>query len=378
MTDFGKLVPEWVHTLTSYKPGKPLRQAELESGVRCIKMASNENPFGPSPLAIEAIKAATAEANYYPDNGVTELTARLAELHEISPENILVTAGSTGFLDILARTLLGPGMNAVTSKLSFISYPIVTRATGARLIEVPTLNDGFDLDSILEAVDVNTRVIYIANPNNPTGTMLDANTIDRFLDRLPSHVIAVLDEAYYDYASYFAAKRRIRYSRSLEYVRQGRSVIVLRTFSKAHGLAGLRVGYGLGPEELIGYLARMRPAFMVSSLGEAAALAALADADHVQRAVDANAAGAKLLTEAISEMGISVTPSWTNFLFCRVGDDAGGLCQKLQGHGIIVRHMSGGWGAPNALRLTIGTPEHNQRFLEALKRVRASVPAQAG
>jgi len=181
MTDFGKLVPEWVHTLASYKPGKPVRQAELESGVRSIKMASNENPFGPSPLAIEAIKAATAEVNYYPDNGVTELTARLAELHEVAPENILVTAGSTGFLDILTRTLLGPGLNAVTSKLSFISYPIVTRATGARLIEVPALNDGFDLDGILEAIDFHTRVVYIANPNNPTGTILDANAIERFL-----------------------------------------------------------------------------------------------------------------------------------------------------------------------------------------------------
>jgi histidinol-phosphate aminotransferase len=375
MTDFGKLVPEWVHTLTSYKPGKPLRQAELESGVHCIKMASNENPFGPSPLAIEAIKAATAEVNYYPDNCVTELTARLAELHEVLPENILVTAGSTGFLDILARTLLGPGLNAVTSKLSFISYPIVTRATGARLIEVPTLNDGFDLDGILEAIDVHTRVVYLANPNNPTGTMLDANAIDRFLDRLPSHVIAVLDEAYADYAGYFAAQRGIDYSHSLQYVRKERSVIVLRTFSKAHGLAGLRVGYGLGPEELIGYLTRMRPAFMVSSLGEAAALAALADADHVQRSVEANAAGAKLLTKAISEMGINVTPSWTNFLFCRVGDDAGNLCQKLQGHGIIVRHMSGGWGAPDALRLTIGAPEHNEQFLDVLKRVRSRIPA---
>ena len=375
MTDFGKLVPEWVHTLASYKPGKPVRQAELESGVRCIKMASNENPFGPSPLAIEAIKAATAEVNYYPDNGVTELTARLAELHEVAPENILVTAGSTGFLDILARTLLGPGLNAVTSKLSFISYPIVTRATGARLIEVPTLNDGFDLDGILEAIDFHTRVVYIANPNNPTGTVLDANAIERFLERVPSHVITVLDEAYSDYAGYFAAERGLNYPLSLEYVRRGRAVIVLRTFSKAHGLAGLRVGYGLGPAELMGYLSRMRPAFMVSSLGEAAALAALADADHVQRAVEANAAGAKLLTKAISEMGISVTPSWTNFLFCRVGDDAGSLCQKLQGQGIIVRHMSGGWGAPDAFRLTIGTLEHNEQFLDALKRVRLRIPA---
>ena len=254
-------------------------------------MASNENPFGPSPLAIEAIKAAASEVNYYPDNNVTELTARLAELHEVEREQVLVTAGSTGFLDILARTLLGPGLNAVTSKLSFISYPIITRATGAQFIEVPTLNDGYDLERILEAVDVRTRVVYIANPNNPTGTVLDATAIDHFLDRLPSHVITVLDEAYCDYASYFAAQRGLDYSHALHYVRQGRPVVVLRTFSKAHGLAGLRVGYGMGPAELMGYFARMKPAFMVSSIGEAAALAALADADHIQRAVESNAAG---------------------------------------------------------------------------------------
>jgi histidinol-phosphate aminotransferase len=375
MTDFGKLVPAWVHTLATYKPGKPVRQAELESGVRCIKMASNENPFGPSPLAVEAIKAATSEVNYYPDNGVTELTARLAELHELSADQLLVTAGSTGFLDILARTLLGPGLNAVTSKLSFISYPIVTRATGAQLVEVPTLNDGYDLDRILEAVDVHTRVVYVANPNNPTGTLVDAQTVDRFLDRLPSHVITVLDEAYCDYASYFAAERGVEYSHSLEYVRQGRAIIVLRTFSKAHGLAGLRVGYGMGPTELIGYLTRMRPAFMVSSLGEAAALAALADADHIRRAVETNAVGARLLSEAIAETGISVTPTWANFLFCRAGEEVHGLCQKLQGHGIIVRHMSGGWGAPDAFRVTIGTPDHNEEFIAALKRARARIPA---
>ena len=350
MTDFGKLVPAWVHTLTTYKPGKPVRQAELESGVRCIKMASNENPFGPSPLAVEAIKAAASEVNYYPDNNVTELTARLAELHELEREQVLVTAGSTGFLDILARTLLGPGLNAVTSKHSFISYPIITRATGAQFIEVPTLHDGYDLERILEAVDVRTRVVYIANPNNPTGTVLDATAIDHFLDRLPSHVITVLDEAYCDYASYFAAERGLDYSHALDYIRQERPVVVLRTFSKAHGLAGLRVGYGMGPAELMGYFARMKPAFMVSSLGEAAALAALADADHIQRAVETNAVGAKLLTEALTEAGIQVTPTWANFLFCRVGDETGSLCQKLQGHGIIVRHMSGGWGAPDAFR----------------------------
>jgi histidinol-phosphate aminotransferase len=378
MTDFGKLVPAWVPTLPTYKPGKPLRQAEMESGVRCIKLASNENPFGPSPLAKEAIKAATSELNYYPDTVVSELTAKLAELHELKPEQVLVTAGSTGSLDILARTLLGPGLNAVTSKLSFIIYPIATRATGARLIEVPTQNDGYDLGRILEAVDVHTRVVYIANPNNPTGTLLDAQAVDRFLDRLPSHVITVLDEAYCDYASYFAAERGIEYSHSLAYVREERPVVVLRTFSKAHGLAGLRVGYGMGPAELVGYFGRMKPAFMVSSLGEAGALAALADKDHIRHAIEMNAVGAKLLTKALSEMGIHVTPTWANFLFCRAGEEAHSLCHRLQGHGVIVRPMTGGWGAPDAFRVTVGTPEQNEQFLDALQRARAHVPAQTG
>jgi histidinol-phosphate aminotransferase len=375
MTDFSKLVPAHVRKLATYKPGKPRRQAELESGMRCIKMASNENPFGPSPLAIEAIKAAAQEVNFYPDNGVTELTARLAETHGIEPAQVLVTAGSSALLDIMARTLLGPGLNAITSKLSFIVYPIVTRATGAQFIEVPTLNDGYDLDRILATVDVHTRLIYLANPNNPTGTILDANAIDRFLDQLPSHVITVLDEAYCDYASYFAAERGLAYSHALDYVRQERRVVVLRTFSKAHGLAGLRVGYGMGPAELMGYFARMKPAFMVSSLGEAGALAALADIGHVQRAVETNAAEAKLLTQAISDMGIRVTPAWTNFLFCRVGEDAASLCRALQDAGIIVRHMSGSWGAPDTFRVTVGTPEQNQQFLGALKRAVSRIPA---
>ena len=375
MTDFSKLVPAHVRKLATYKPGKPRRQAELESGMRCVKMASNENPFGPSPLAMEAIKTAAQEINFYPDNGVTELTARLAEINAIEPAQVLVTAGSSALLDIMAFTLLGPGLNAITSKLSFIVYPIVTRATGAQFIEVPTLNDGYDLDRILAAVDVNTRLVYLANPNNPTGTILEANAIDRFLDRLPSHVITVLDEAYCDYASYFAAERGFAYSHALDYVRQQRRVVVLRTFSKAHGLAGLRVGYGMGPAELMGYFARMKTAFMVSSLGEAGALAALADADHVQRAVRTNAAEAKLLTQAISDMGIRVTPTWANFLFCRVGEDAASLCRALQDNGVIVRQMSGPWGAPEAFRVTVGTPEQNQQFLGALRRAVSRIPA---
>jgi len=374
LTDFSKLVPAHVRQLGSYKPGKNVRQAELESGVRCIKMASNENPFGPSPLAVAAINAASAEIHFYPDTGATELTARLAEIHEVEPAQILVTAGSTTFLEILARTLLGPGLNAVTSKLSFIVYPIVTQATGAYLMEAPTLDDGFDLEAVLAAIDGNTRVVYIANPNNPTGTILDAGAIDRFLERVPPHVITVLDEAYYDFASYFAAQRNFDYSHALDYVRAGRSVIVLRTFSKSHGLAGLRVGYGMGPAELMSYLARMKPAFMVSSLGEIAALAALADAGHVQRTLENNAAGAQMLAAAITELGMRVVPTWANFLFCDTGEPAGPLCQALQQEGVIVRPMSAPWQAPNAFRVAIGTPEQNAQFITALRRVRARIP----
>ena len=374
MTDFSKLVPAHVRTLGSYKPGKPVRQAELESGVHCIKMASNENPFGPSPLAVAAIQDASREINFYPDTSSTELTARLAEIQEVEPSQIIVTAGSTTLLEIIARTLLGPGLNAVTSRQSFIVYPIVTQATGAYLMEVPTRDDGFDLEGILRAIDGNTRLVYIANPNNPTGTVLEAATVDRFLDRVPPHVITVLDEAYYEFASYFAAQRGFDYSHSLEHVRSGRAVIVLRTFSKAQGLAGVRVGYGIGPAELMGYLARMKPAFMVSSVAEAAALAALADVDHVQRTIENNAAQAQLLTRGISELGIRVVPTWANFLFCDTGEPSGPLCQALQQEGIIVRPMSAPWQAPNAFRLTIGTPEQNSRFLGALRRVRARTP----
>jgi histidinol-phosphate aminotransferase len=374
MTDFGKLVPKHVQQLASYKPGKPLRQAELETGLRCIKMASNENPFGPSPLAIAAINAATSDVHFYPDTGTAELVSRLAEIHELQTKQILTTAGSTTFLEIIARTLLGPGLNAVTSKQSFIVYPLVTHATGARLIEVPTLNDGYDLERILAAVDANTRLVYLANPNNPTGTVVDAAAIDRFLDRLPAHVITVLDEAYYDFAAYFAAERGVDYSHSLDYVRAGRPVVVLRTFSKSQGLAGLRVGYGMGPAELISYFARMRPAFMVSSLGETAALAALADAAHVQKAVENNASGAEMLTSAIAEMGIRVVPTWANFLYCDLGEDSAPLCKLLEQQGIIVRPMNGPWGSPNAFRVSIGTREQNQMFLHTLKHVRNGVP----
>ena len=373
MSDFSRLVPEYIRTLAAYTPGKPVRQAERESGVRSIKMASNENPFGPSPRAIAAICKAAEEANFYPDNDTSELRLKLAELHRIAPDQIVVTAGSTELLNAMARTLLSAGVNALTSELSFIMYPIVTKAAGGTLIEAPMRNRTFDLDAIASAIDKNTRLIYLANPNNPTGTMFDAPTLDRFLARVPDHVVVALDEAYYDFAQFFGAQRRVEYSHSLDYVREGRKLVVLRTFSKAHGLAGARVGYGLGPAELITYLSRVRTTFSVSSIAQAAAVAALDDQDHIRKAVDNNASGAAYLSAAISEMGFRVLPTWANFLYVELGEDAAAFSKRLEAEGIIIRPL-GPWGAPDAIRVTIGTPEQNRKFVSAFRKVMEKIP----
>ncbi len=369
MTEYSDLVPEYIRKLASYTPGKPVRQAEQESGVRCIKMASNENPFGPSPRAVEAMRTAASEANFYPDNNVSELRLRLADMHGVGVEQIAVTDGSTGLLGIMARALLGPGKNAITSARSFIIYPLATRATGAELIETPTRDDGYDLDAIAAAVNRDTRLIFIANPNNPTGTMVEAPAIDALLDRLPKHVIVALDEAYCDFGVDFAVERGVEYSHGMEYVRRRKNVVVLRTFSKAHGLAGVRVGYGIGPAELMRYFSRLRTTFSVSSIGQAAALAALDDKEHIRRTVENNRGGAEWLSARLREMGYRPVPTWANFIFFDAGEDAGALAKRIEAEGVIVRPM-GPWGIPNAIRVTIGTPEQNQIFVNALSRAR--------
>jgi histidinol-phosphate aminotransferase len=268
---------------------------------------------------------------------------------------------------------LSPGLNAVTSERSFIVYSMAVHATGAQLIEAPMRDDGFDLDAILAAINEDTRVVFIANPNNPTGTMLEAAAIDKFLAEVPGHVVVVLDEAYYEYAVYFAARRKVEYSRSLSYLKQGASVVVLRTFSKAHGLAGLRIGYGLGPAELMAYCARMRNTFSVSSLAQTAALAAMDDANHIRRVVSNNAAQAQILGVGLSELGYRVVPTSANFLYCDTGSDAAPLAERLREEGISVRPL-GAWGASTCLRVSIGTPEQNRSFLDAINRVAANAP----
>ena len=374
MSDYSQLVPEHVRNLGGYTPGKSLRQAQQESRVNCIKMASNENPFGPSPMAVKAMQSVIAESNFYPDNDAGELRHRLAQLHGVKPEQIVPAAGSTALLGIIARTLLSPGLNAITSERSFIVYPIATQAAGGRLIRVPTLDDGFDLNAIAAAVDQHTRIIYIANPNNPTGTLIPAPEFDRFLDRMPEHVIVILDEAYYDFARDFAAIRGMDYSHALDYVNQGRKVVVLRTFSKVHGLAGVRVGYGIGPSALMSYFARMRTTFSISAAAQAGAMAALEDQGHIHKTIRNNSEQCERLAGKMIELGYSPIQTWANFIYCDLGDDAAAVATRLQAEGVIVRPL-GPWSAPNAIRITIGTPEQNDVFIHAFRKVmeRASV-----
>jgi len=370
MSRFFDLVSKPARDLGSASaPGRTPAALELRS--RLIKLDSNENPFGPSAHAVDAMRSALGAASLYPDDDCSQLRRKLAAHHELPPEQVLVTAGSTALLSLLCQTLLGPGLNAVTSERSFIVYSMAVQAAGAHLIETPMRDDTFDLGAILDAIDSKTRVVFLANPNNPTGTILEAPLVERFLSHIPGHVVVVLDEAYYEFALHFAALRRINYPNSLEYVRQGASVVMLRTFSKAHGLAGLRVGYGLGPAELLGYCARMRNTFSVSSVAQAAAMAAIDDAEHIRRVVENNVMQSRVLAQGLSGFGYRVTPTSANFLYCDLGEDAAAVANRLQDEGVAVRPL-GHWGAPNCIRVTIGTPEQNQAFLQAARRVGAN------
>lgn len=367
MSRFFDLISKPVRDMGNYLPPSPASPADSQSP-RLIRLDSNENPFGPSPRALEAMRLAIASVNSYPENDCSELRRDLAAHHGLPPEQVLVTAGSTALLALLCQTLLAPGLNAVTSERSFIVYGMAVHAAGGQFIEVPMRDDAFDVAAILDSINEHTRLVFLANPNNPTGTLRDAAAIDRFVAEVPNHVVLVLDEAYYEYAAYFATRRRVEYSRSLDYVRRGAPMVVLRTFSKAHGLAGLRVGYGLGPAELLAYCGRMQNTFSVSSVAQAAAVAALDDQAHIEGTVSNNAEQAQILGVGLSELGYRVVPTWANFLYCDLGEDAAAMAKRLRGEGISVRPL-GGWGAPTCIRVTIGTPEQNAAFLNAMQRL---------
>ncbi len=370
MSRFSDLLSAGARELSRHSPPRPRAQPDQESPTRLIRLDSNENPLGPSPLAIAALRSALPNANLYPDDDCSQLRRKLAAHYGVQEEQTLVTAGSTGFLSLLCQTLLAPSLNAVTSERSFVVYSQIVRTTGAQLVEVPMREDTFDLAAILDAINGDTRLVFLANPNNPTATMLQASEVDKFLAQVPTHVIVALDEAYYEYAAHFASLRGVAHSRSLDYVRQGASVVVLRTFSKVHGLAGLRVGYGFGPPELLTYCAQMRNTYSVASLAEAAALAAMDDQNHIDHTLHLNADQAQVLTKGLSGLGFRVRATWANFIYCDVGEDAQDFALRLQKEGLVIRPLAP-WGAPNCIRVSIGTAEQNQFFLEAVRRMHA-------
>jgi histidinol-phosphate aminotransferase len=357
-----ELVPECIRELDPYVPGKPIEEVERELRTHAIKLASNENPLGPSPLAIEAAKKALSNSNRYPDGSGFYLRAALSKKYSIPAENIILGNGSTELIDLAARLVLRPGDCGVSSYGSFPLYYIAIRASGARLVETPLRNFAFDLDSMARELPPETKIIYLANPNNPTGTMFTADEFDTFLAQVPDHVLVVIDEAYCDYIDH------PNYSRSVDIVRRGRNLIVLRTFSKAHGLAGLRIGYGVGPAELFNEMNKIRGPFNTSGVAQAAALAALDDSAHVRRSVESNRAGLAQLGAGLAKLGIRFIPSVTNFLFLNFDFETERLSEELLRRGVIVRPMR--WmGFPNAIRVSVGTHEENETFLRVLAEV---------
>jgi histidinol-phosphate aminotransferase len=356
------LVPDYIRELAPYVPGKPIEEVERELKMHAIKIASNENPLGPSPLGIEAAKKALAQANRYPDGSGFYLREALSKRHSIPAENIILGGGSTELIDLSARMVLRPGDCGVTSFGSFPLYHIAIRATGARYLEIPMRDFTFDLAAIARDLPPETKLIFLANPNNPTGTMFTADEFDAFLDRVPEHVLIVLDEAYCDYVG------RADYSRSIEVVRGGRNLVVLRTFSKVYGLAGLRIGYGLGPASLLNEMNKIRGPFNTSGAAQAAALAALDDAEHVRRSVESNRAGLAQLGAGLKKLGLHFIPSFANFVLVNFGFDADPLSAELLKRGVIVRPMR--WmGFPEAVRVSVGTHAENEKFLHALAEV---------
>jgi histidinol-phosphate aminotransferase len=353
------LVPDYIRELAPYVPGKPIEEVERELKMHAIKLASNENPLGPSPLAIEAAKKALAQSNRYPDGSGFYLREALSKRHAIPAENIILGGGSTELIDLSARMVLRSGGCGVTSYGSFPLYHIAVRAAGARYVEIPMRDYTFDLSRMARELPAETKLIFLANPNNPTGTMFTADEFDAFLARVPEHVLIVLDEAYCDFVD------RPDYSRSIEIVRDGRNLVVLRTFSKVYGLAGLRIGYGIGPAGLLNEMNKIRGPFNTSGVAQAAALAALDDAEHVRRSTESNRAGLAQLAAGLKKLGVQFIPSVANFILVSFGCDADPLGAELLKRGVIVRPMR--WmGFPESIRVSVGTQAENEKFLQAI------------
>lgn len=362
----------YVREIEPYTAGKPIEALAREFGLpvaEIVKLASNENPLGAPESAKRAMLAAAAETARYPDSNAFALKDLLAQRLGVPQEWLTIGNGSNDILEMVAATMLAPGRSCVFSEYSFAVYGLATQARGARPIVVPACDFGHDLPQMARAVRPDTRLIYLANPNNPTGTFVDAGTLESFLKAIPQDVVVVLDEAYNEYLPL-----ELRYD-AIAWVRRFPNLLVSRTFSKAYGLAGLRVGYGVAQDDLSGLLNRVRLPFNVSSVAQAAACAALAEDEFLRRSYENNQAGLRDLSAALRAMNLALVPSFANFVLVRVGS-AARVYQELLARGVIVRPVAS-YGLPEWLRVTVGLPHENKRFLQALPAAIAAARACA-
>jgi histidinol-phosphate aminotransferase len=362
-TDILRLATPGVQGLSPYQPGKPIEELEREYGVSgAIKLASNENPLGPNPRALAAARDALMGIQRYPDGSGFALKKTLAKKHGVRPDCITLGNGSSDILEFLARAFVLPDNEVIFSEHAFALYPIVTRAAGAIAVVTKAKDWGHDLAAMRQAVNARTRLIFIANPNNPTGTWLKSGELEDFLSELPAHVLVAVDAAYFEYVS------EQEYPDTIAWTEKYPNLVTTRTFSKAHGLAGLRVGYGISSPAVAEVLNRVRPPFNVNSVALAAAAAALEDEAYVERAVQNNHDGMRQLSEAFKEMGLAYIPSAGNFICVDFMKPAEGVNEALMHRGVIVRPVAN-YGMPNHLRVTIGLPEENRRFIDALRKI---------
>ena len=354
--------------LVPYEPGKPVEEVQRELGLeRVVKLASNEGPFPPFPAALEAIERSAAELNRYPDGGAWALRKGLAERHCVAFEEVLVAAGADGVIDLLSQAALDPGDEIVCGWPSFPSYVLDAAKLGAVPVKVPLRDHTYDLDALLAAIGPRTKLVYVCHPNNPTGTANGRDELTAFLDAVPDHVLVVLDQAYFEYID------EPDYADGVaEYFRTGRRVVVLRTFSKIYGLAGIRVGYAIAPADVVVATSKVRRAFDVSATAQAAALASIGDEDELARRREQNAAGRAQLIAALREHGLEPAgPALGNFVFVDVGDGRA-FFERLLRQGVIVRPLDG-FGAPEAIRISVGTEDENAFFAAALGHVLSGV-----
>jgi histidinol-phosphate aminotransferase len=356
-------VPEHILSIKPYVPGKPIEELEREYGISgSIKLASNENPLGPSPMAVKAIKGVLAGLNRYPDGSGHELIASLSGYLGVPPAKIILGNGSDEIIGLLTRAFLMPGDEVIIPAPSFLMYEIMAKSAGAKLVNVPLKSLSIDLDGIAGKISEKTRMIFVCNPNNPTGTVLSKGDFAKFISKVPQNIIVVADEAYIEFV------RDEDCFKGIDYLDSANSVVTLRTFSKIFGLAGLRIGYGVMPEEITGILNRIRPPFNASSLAQAGAIAALNDKAFFRKTVGLVHDGLDFMYDALNRMGIRYFPTQANFFLIDSGKKADDVFESLLKEGVIIRSMRS-YGYPEYIRVTVGLPEENLRFLKALEKV---------